>query len=154
MKNLIKSILGKADPREKSASHKDLDLPVALSVLLLEAAHVDGNCSEDEMKQLVDTLTAHYQVKPEDIQELIDEGYRRREGAVDLFEFTRFMNQNFSKEQKIEVMESVWRIIHADGQLEQHEDHFAHKLANLLRLTHKELIQAKIDARSSMDPSS
>jgi uncharacterized tellurite resistance protein B-like protein len=47
-------------------------------------------------------------------------------------------------------MESVWRVIHIDGRLEGHEDHFAHKLANLLRLTHKELIDAKISAREQL----
>ncbi len=69
---------------------------------------------------------------------------------MDLFSFTRYMNNNFSKEEKIEVMESVWRIIHIDGQLEAHEDHFAHKLANLLRLTHGELIDAKVKARTQL----
>ena len=52
--------------------------------------------------------------------------------------------------EKMEVMEAVWRIIHIDGQLEKHEDHFAHKLSNLLRLTHKELIDAKIKARQQL----
>jgi uncharacterized tellurite resistance protein B-like protein len=48
-------------------------------------------------------------------------------------------------------MESVWRIIHIDGRLEGHEDQFAHKLANLLRLTHGELIDAKIQARKQLE---
>lgn len=154
MKNLIKKILGNVQHKKQAADHESLDVPIALSVLLLEAAHVDGNCSADEMEHVIKTLTAQYQVRPEDIQELIDEGYRRRKDAVDLFEFTRFMNQQFSREEKIEVMESVWLIIHADGQLEHHEDHFAHKLAHLLRLTHKEMIQAKITARSQLNPPS
>lgn len=44
-------------------------------------------------------------------------------------------------------MEGVWKIIQVDGCLDRHEDHFAHKLANLLRLTHKELIDVKLQAR-------
>jgi uncharacterized tellurite resistance protein B-like protein len=60
------------------------------------------------------------------------------------------MNTNFTKEEKIAVMEAVWRIIHLDAHLEAHEDHFAHKLANLLRLTHSELIDAKIKARKQL----
>ncbi len=47
-------------------------------------------------------------------------------------------------------MESVWRVIHIEGRLAGHEENFAHKLANLLRLTHKELIDAKISAREQL----
>jgi uncharacterized tellurite resistance protein B-like protein len=47
-------------------------------------------------------------------------------------------------------MESVWGIILIDDHLEAHEDHFAHKLANLLRLSHSELIDAKLRARKQL----
>ncbi len=47
-------------------------------------------------------------------------------------------------------MEAVWRIILIDDHLEAHEDHFAHKLANLLRLNHIELINAKLRARKQI----
>ena len=47
-------------------------------------------------------------------------------------------------------MESVWSILLIDEHLEAHEDHFAHKLANLLRLTHKELIDAKLAVRKKL----
>ncbi len=47
-------------------------------------------------------------------------------------------------------MESVWRIILLDDHLEAHEDHFVHKLANLLRLSHSELIEAKLRARKQL----
>jgi hypothetical protein len=42
------------------------------------------------------------------------------------------------------------RIIHIDGRLEEREDYFAHKVANLLRLTHKQLIDAKLSARQQL----
>jgi uncharacterized tellurite resistance protein B-like protein len=83
----------------------------------------------------------------EEIDAFLAQGEKKRTDSADLFQFTRYMNSNFTKQEKIEVMEAVWRIIHIDGHLEKHEDHFAHKLANLLRLTHKELIDAKIKAR-------
>ena len=44
-------------------------------------------------------------------------------------------------------MESVWSIIFADGKLDANEDYFAHKLANLLRLSHGEMIDAKLAAK-------
>jgi uncharacterized tellurite resistance protein B-like protein len=123
---------------------------VALCVLLLEAAHVDGECSDEEKEHVILTLTTECGVPREQLDQLLASGYQEREESVDLFRFTRYMNNNFTKEEKLEVMEAVWRVIHIDGHLEAHEDHFAHKLANLLRLTHKELIDAKIKARHQL----
>jgi uncharacterized tellurite resistance protein B-like protein len=127
------------------------DAHIALCVLLIEAAHVDGECSDEELAHVIDTLTDKCGVSKEDITELIEKAYQQRKDAIDLFTFTRYLNQNYSKEEKLKVMESVWRVIHIDGRLEGHEDHFAHKLANLLRLTQKELIDAKISAREQLN---
>jgi uncharacterized tellurite resistance protein B-like protein len=39
--------------------------------------------------------------------------------------------------------------VYADGKLDKHEDYLVHKLANLLRLTHKQLIEAKLKVKKS-----
>jgi len=148
MIGLIKKIIGN-DERENQASEKE-DVHIPLCVLMLEAAHVDGECSADELNHVIDTLVDRIGVPRSEIDELIDMAYKRREQSIDLFSFTRYINRNYSKEEKLGVMESVWRVIHIDGRLEGHEDHFAHKLGNLLRLTHKELIDAKIKAREQL----
>lgn len=149
MIGLIKKIIGDAPSAKESSDAGDVH--VALCVLMLEAAHVDGECSAEEMAHVIDTLVTSIGVPREEIDELIDQAYERRKESIDLFAFTRYINQNYSKEEKLAVMESVWRVIHIDGRLEGHEDHFAHKLANLLRLTHKELIDAKIKARKQLE---
>ena len=148
MIGIIKKIMGDS-VQEETAENQD-DAHIALCVLLIEAAHVDGECSDEEMAHVIETLTDKLGVSKEDIDELIEKAYQKRKDAIDLFAFTRYLSQNYSKEEKLKVMESVWRVIHIDGRLEGHEDHFAHKLANLLRLTHKELIDAKISAREQL----
>lgn len=151
MLDLIKKIMGDKGGDKKLTGTNEQDAQVALCVLLLEAAHSDGECSADEMDHVIATLTDRFGVARQDIEPLIEAGYKERDDAIDLFRFTRYMNSNYSKEEKIEAMESVWRVIHTDGRLEAHEDHFAHKLANLLRLTHKEMINAKIAARKQLE---
>ena len=149
MIGILKKII--ADSAQEETVESQDDAHIALCVLLIEAAHVDGECSDEEMAHVIDTLTDKCGVSKEDIDELIEKAYEKRNDAIDLFTFTRYVNQNYSKEEKLKVMESVWRVIHIDGRLEGHEDHFAHKLANLLRLTHKELIDAKISARDQLN---
>lgn len=151
MLDLIKKVLGKNEKRNDRNVLSDQDMHVALCVLMLEAAHADGECSADEMANLIATLTAKCGVARTDIDELIDLAHKKREDAVDLFSFTRYLNQHYSKNEKMAVMEAVWRVILIDGRLESHEDHFAHKLANLLRLTHRDLIDAKVRARGQLN---
>ncbi len=149
MLDLIKKILGNTSgPKKENNGVQDFN--TALCILLLEAAHVDGECTDEEKEHVIVTLTTKCGVPRDEIDEFIASGDQKRKKSADLFQFTRYMNKNFSKEEKIEVMEAVWRVIHIDGYLEAHEDHFAHKLANLLRLTHRELIDAKIKARQQL----
>lgn len=150
MFDAIKKILSKGDTLDTSTGEKIIDPHIALCVLLLEAAHSDGECSGEEKAHLVATLSKGYGVEQKDIEDLISDSDAARKEAVDLFRFTRHMNNSLNKEEKIEVMEAVWRILLVDDSLEAHEDHFAHKLANLLRLTHTELIDAKQKARTQL----
>jgi uncharacterized tellurite resistance protein B-like protein len=149
MFDFVKNIINN-NKKEKDSTSSNFDGHIALCVLLLEAAFVDGECSTEELSHLKETLTSKYDITPQDIDELLASSGEKRKESVDIFNFTRYMNNNFNKQEKIEVMESVWSILLIDEHLEAHEDHFAHKLANLLRLTHKELIDAKLAVRKQL----
>lgn len=144
----IKKILTKKPNPTSSPEETKVKSHIAASVLLLEAAHTDNQCTEQEMAHIVLTLKSMFNLDDICVNELLEEAHRVRDDSVDIWQYTNYMNQNYSKDEKLQVMEDVWRVIHADGQLERHEDHFAHKLANLLRLTHQELIDLKIKARN------
>ena len=146
VKKMIQGSSEKANPTDQDVMTAHL----ALTVLLFEAAHADGECSKEEKHHLVTTLETHFGVSKAEIESLLDESNKHRKDYVDLFRYTRFLNDNFSAEQKIKTIESVWRIILIDGHLEAHEDHFVHKLANLLGLSHKDLIDAKLRAREQL----
>jgi uncharacterized tellurite resistance protein B-like protein len=66
------------------------------------------------------------------------------EKSIDLWQFAKRINENYSTEEKIKIIETVWHLIYTDGVLDQHEDYLVHKLAKLLRLTHEQLIDAKL----------
>jgi len=123
---------------------------IAASVILLEAAYADHECTDDELEHVVDSLSSDFDLSRKHVEELLELADRERTQAVDIFEFTNHINNEFSREEKIAVLEAVWRIIYVDGQLEKHEDHFVRKLTHLLRLSHKEMIDAKLKAREQV----
>lgn len=148
MFDLINKILG---GNSSGATEQDaLTAHLALAVLLFEAAYTDGECSEQEKKNLTQTLVTNFGVAREDIDHLLEETAKERKDYVDLFRYTRFINENFNEEKKMKILESVWQVILADGRLEAHEDHFVHKLASLFHLNHKDLIDAKRRARKTL----
>ena len=148
MLNLLNKLLGTNGglPTDQDA----LTAHLALSVLLFEAAYADGNCSTREKQHLTETLIQNFGVSKDEIERLLEKTADERKEYVDLFRYTRFINENFTEGQKIKILESVWQIILVDGRLEAHEDHFVHKLASLFALNHQDLIAAKRRARKQL----
>lgn len=150
MFDLIKKIISNDNGKAKATDQDIVDAHLALTVLLLEAAYADGECSGEEKEHLIATLMTNFEVSRQEIDTLLLDRDKEQRKYVSLFRYTHFINENFSEKQKISIMESVWRIILIDDHLEAHEDHFAHKLANLLQLNHNELIDAKLRARKQL----
>jgi uncharacterized tellurite resistance protein B-like protein len=151
MFSVIRNIIeGRGGKGKESRADLEQKKHVAAGVLLLEAAHIDDDCTEEEMEHVVATLRDKFALSDEYVADLLRLAHAGREQSVDLWEFTNHINRHFSKVEKLAVMEDVWRIILLDGQLEKHEDHYAHKLANLLRLSHEEMISAKLKAREQV----
>ena len=74
-----------------------------LTVLLFDAAYADGECSEKEKHHLIKTLTDKYKISAADIDTLLADRDREREENLDLFRYTRFINENFSEDKKKSV---------------------------------------------------
>lgn len=144
IRNVLKGEKGKELEGEETQEQR---IHLVAGVLLLEAAHIDNECTGEEMEHVVQTLRDKFSLSADCVAELLELAHLEREEAIDLWQFTNQVNQHFTKEEKLAIMEDVWRVIFMDGRLDKHEDHFAHKLASLLRLTHKEMIDAKLTAR-------
>ena len=54
-----------------------------------------------------------------------------------------FDNENYSNEEKIEIVEMLWQIVYVDGTMDAHEHYLMAKVKNLLRLDHHRIIEAK-----------
>ncbi len=122
------------------------DIRVASCALLVEMTKIDGEFSDSEEEKLIFLLERDFGLSKTHAKELIDAARHELEGSIDLWRFTNLINQNYSLEEKIQVVETIWKVAYADGNLDKHEDYLVHKLAKLLRLTHKQLIEAKMRA--------
>lgn len=117
---------------------------VATCALLLEVAHSDGQYHDAEARLVHDLLAGFFKLPAEAIAELVEFSRGHQENSTDLFQFAREINAHFSTEEKLAVMEGVWRIIYADDILDKFEDSLARQFATLLRLSPREAIACKM----------
>jgi len=150
----LKNILDKkSEVVAESQEHDETErLQVATCIILLEVAKSDDEFSSIEKATVKAILKKKFDVSAEAVEELMEMASRKREESVDLWQFTNFINQNYTKEEKIKIVESAWRVIYADEKLNGYEDHFVHKLAKLLQLDHSELIEAKLKIKYENKP--
>jgi uncharacterized tellurite resistance protein B-like protein len=151
MLNFIRqTLLNRSQEHPDTPRNREEQTRIAASVILLEAAYADHECTDEELDHVISTMRSDFNLSKKHAEDLLELAQRERRQAVDLFEFTNHINNEFSMQEKKEVLEAVWRIIHSDGLLEKHEDHFARKLTHLLRLSHNDMIDAKLKARKQM----
>ena len=138
---LLKSLA--VQPEQEESGRFDR-IQIATCVILLEVAKFDFDFSSIENETTKAILKHEFDIPDEAIEDLMKISEEKREGSVDIWEFTNVINQNFSREEKIRIIEAAWKIIYADDELDKYEDHYVHVLADLLRLRHDELIDAKL----------
>jgi uncharacterized tellurite resistance protein B-like protein len=123
------------------------DPAVALCALFLEMAHIDGEFSESEKERILSMMKSEYGLSHGIVEEFMAAARKEREQSIDLWHFTNLINQNYSPEEKTNIIEMFWKVAYADGKLDSHEDYLLHKLAELLRLSHTQLIEAKLKVK-------
>jgi uncharacterized tellurite resistance protein B-like protein len=57
--------------------------------------------------------------------------------------FTRQLHEELSNEEKLSVVEMLWRVAIADSTLDKHEDHLIRKIGGLLYISHSDLIRVR-----------
>ncbi len=146
----IKKFFGKTSVKDGSKGISEHDIRIATCALFLEISQIDGEFSDLEQDRIIETLKQDYDLSDDLALSLFDAAKEELNNSVDLWQFTSLINKNYTPEEKIQIIETVWRIAYTDGLLDKHEDYLARKLANLLRLTHKQLIDAKLKIRGEM----
>ena len=131
-------------------SEEDIEhrLQLASAVLLLEVAQADRDYSNQEKEKIQQAISSKFSLSDEEIQQLMSLADEKSEQATDYHQFTSLLNKNFSNQQKIRLIELMWQVAYADGELDPHEDHFIRKISELLYLRHSELLSARERARS------
>jgi uncharacterized tellurite resistance protein B-like protein len=156
MFNMAKRFFGK----EKAADHYSVDqqeaghdTTVATCALLVEIGQIDGTFTQEEMETVISILREKYGLSRENADALIQEAEKQLEESVDLWQFAKLINENYSNEEKMEILETLWQVVYVDGKMDQYEHYMMNKLKNLLRVSHTQLIDAKLKVKHASQKS-
>src|SRR5690606_7877279 len=107
----------------------------ATAALLLELARSDFSESPEEGEAIRHLLERRFGLRDEALDSLIEDAQRRADTAVSLHEFTHRLNRELPEEDKLAIIEMLWRVSHADGRIDKHEEHLIRRVAGLLHVS-------------------
>jgi uncharacterized tellurite resistance protein B-like protein len=140
-KNLFKT-------KEIEEESKDSSIQKSICSLMIEVAYADNQLDESELKAMANSLSK-LDIQQEEIREIVDETLAKSKESISFYEHTRILNDQLDYDQKKDVLNSVWSIAFADGQMNKHEEHLIRRIADLLYLNHKDFINSKLDHKNN-----
>jgi len=129
--------------RDRSGARADLELEAATAVLLLEAAYGDTEYVWREHRTILRGLEREFGLGRKQILDLLGRANEIRPPVVKLADVTDVIRERYSKQQREEVVRLVWRVVEADGAVEEWEESFADHVARALCLTSDEARAAR-----------
>ena len=132
IKKFFSSSMSPVEESDDEENKKDIRL--AACALLLELAYADEEFTEDEREHLESAIRRQYGLEPAQATQLIELAEEARAGAVDLWQFTSLITENYSVGQKMVLAEIMWGLVYSDGELADKEQHLMRKISHLLKL--------------------
>lgn len=132
------SRLTRGGPEEGPYAASDPRLAVA--AILVHIIAVDGVITADERTRLREVLQAHYSLSPQETETLVTEATRRDDEAVDLYAFTSVLKRELDEEGRRGVVEAMWEMVYADGEVSEFEDNVVWRVAELIGVSSRERV--------------
>jgi uncharacterized tellurite resistance protein B-like protein len=146
MLDIVKRFFSKVSTEASKDENRktEHDVRIATCALFLEMARIDETFTPAEMDTILSIMKEKYGLSQENADILLAEADKELAESLDLWQFAKLINENYSTDEKIEIIETLWRMVYVDGKMDKYEHYLMNKLKNLLRLSHGQLIDAKL----------
>ena len=113
---------------------KSIDL-VKIAALLIHTAKIDENYSTKE-EEIIKQALQEMGVNKEDLTNIVNKGKEIEANSIQILDFTKEV-KSMSEENKIKIIESLWRIIYSNKEADMYETSLMRRLAGLLYIDSK-----------------
>ena len=117
---------------------------IKIAALMIHAGKIDENFSKQE-EMIIKQALLNMGANTENIQEIIEQSKIIEENANQILDFTKEVKM-MDEEKKIEIIETLWRIIYSNKDADIYETNLMRRLAGLMYIDNKIMgsIQEKI----------
>jgi uncharacterized tellurite resistance protein B-like protein len=133
------SEVSEGDKHPAHFAHNDYRL--AAAALLVHAAAIDGDVGDAECEKLHTVIKRHFALDEATTDELVAEATEAEHDAIDLYHFTSLINRSLDEEGRRRVVEMMWEIAYADGDVDEFERNLIWRAADLLGVSSRERIE-------------
>ena len=140
----------RADPADAHASaDRRHGIKLSTALLLVEVERADFAEDITESAATLRLLREHFELSDEEAALLVQEARRTADHAASLQAFTRRLHEALTYEEKQAIVEMLWKVALADSHLDKHEDHVVRKIADLLYVSHSDVIRIRNRVRDA-----
>ncbi len=135
-----KLLSGLSEGGKEPGSFDESDYRLAAAALLIHAAAIDGAVSGAERGKLHSLIKQRFNLDDATTDELMTEATEAEREAVDLYHFTARLNRSLDQQGRARMVEMMWEIVYADGEVSEFEDNLIWRAADLLGISAQERI--------------
>ncbi len=146
MRNLTKWISDRLSGNTSAAAEDGEGFRLAVAALMVEVLRADHETDDAERRQVIESIGRQLGLGESDGRELLELAERRVDASHDLYQFTSLVNRACSEEEKLRLVEQLWRVAGADSVIHKYEEHLIRRIADLLHVPHRAFIVAKLRA--------
>lgn len=119
------------------------ELKLAAAALLVEAACMDGDFDETEHRKIAALLKGRFALSDDETEMLIKEAVAAVAKTGQLYGFTRVVKDRYAAAERILMIEMLWEVALADGQVDHFEANLIQRIGGLLYVTDRDRGLAK-----------
>ena len=121
---------------EKNINSDDsLDPKLAFAILLLEAGMMDGVLDDKEKATIDKLLSNFFELSNDETNKLIEEAIRTQSESNQIIHLTRSIKENFTENQRIDIVQMIWEVILSDGEEHIYEQNLMRRVTGLLYIS-------------------
>ncbi len=124
-------------------------IQIAVAVLFIEMSRIDGHIDHKELIGIQQLLENNFDLSDAEKHELIELAEQDLNQSTDYYQFTAEINRAFNHDEKVQMIQNLWKIAFSDGEINPHEDHYLRKICSLLHVSHKDFIKTKHRAKTT-----
>ena len=124
------------------------NIRLAIACLVQEARRVDFEHDAREHPAAIDALVQMFGIPGAEAEALLEQAREKAQQLSSYYSIVSVIKRDLSPEERVLLIEVLWRVAYADGALHGYEDHFVRKIAHLLYVPNTQVMLARSRARA------